>query len=362
MSALSSVATSSSDLIQLARTVTPDNRALLYSRIADLFQEEGRTFTNHERVLLIEILSRLTRQVEMAMRVSLAEKLAGQPKAPHDLILLLINDSIEVATPVILKSDALTDDDLIDLIEAKGTQHQLAVAARPHISEAVTGCLFDTGNARVFCALASNDTAHISPEVLAGMTEASRDFEPLQKSLLTRDDLPESLAGRMFEWVSDALKREITEKFRIDPHVLDRHLEASRNDIGAAEEAEQFRLRKLISLVDKLYTTGQLKPGYLVKSLREGQRDLFEIALSRLANCPLHKIQSIQTGKNALALALAIRAAGVDRSAFGTIGVGLLGKDTMAATPDQMKIQISEALKIEKTADARKDLLAILLD
>ena len=47
-----------------------------------------------------EILRRLTRDVEMAIRIALAESLADDITAPHDLILLLVDDAIEVARPL----------------------------------------------------------------------------------------------------------------------------------------------------------------------------------------------------------------------------------------------------------------------
>ena len=85
-----------------------------------------------------EILQRLTGDVEMAIRISLAEKLADDPDAPLDLILLLCDDKIEVARPLILRSRKLSDDELLRLIADADVARQAACAARPYIGEPVT--------------------------------------------------------------------------------------------------------------------------------------------------------------------------------------------------------------------------------
>ncbi len=68
-----------------------------------------------------DILRLLARDVEMAIRIALAERLADDSTAPHDLILLLADDRIEVARPLILRSPLLTDAELLRMIGECGT-------------------------------------------------------------------------------------------------------------------------------------------------------------------------------------------------------------------------------------------------
>ena len=64
---------------------------------------------------------------------------------------------------------------------------------------------------------------------------------------------------------------------------------------------------------------GQLRPGFLIKSLREGRLGLFEEALGRLAALPRDTAAAAVRLPSPEALALACAAAGVDRSAFPTV-------------------------------------------
>ncbi|MBS0280281.1 MAG: hypothetical protein JSR25_03910, partial [Proteobacteria bacterium] len=69
------------------------SREEIYLAIASLYRVQGNNLNNRERELMREILRRLTRDVEMAIRIALAERLADDNSAPHDLILLLVDDT-----------------------------------------------------------------------------------------------------------------------------------------------------------------------------------------------------------------------------------------------------------------------------
>src|SRR5580658_2008441 len=126
-----------SDMSRLAQlAVNPQggaSREEIYLAVASLYRIQGAGLNNRERDLMREILRRLTRDVEMAIRIALAERLADDASAPHDLILLLVDDAIEVARPLILRSPLLTEDDVLRLVTEASLAHQEAAAGRPHI-------------------------------------------------------------------------------------------------------------------------------------------------------------------------------------------------------------------------------------
>ena len=107
------------------------SREEIYLAVASLYRIQGAGLNSRERDLTREILRRLTRDVEMAVRIALAERLADDITAPHDLILLLVDDAIEVARPLILRSPLLPEGDLQNVIAKGVVGHQEAVAGRP---------------------------------------------------------------------------------------------------------------------------------------------------------------------------------------------------------------------------------------
>jgi uncharacterized protein (DUF2336 family) len=72
-------------------------------------------------------------------------------------------------------------------------------------------------------------------------------------------------------------------------------------------------------LIAKLHDAGQLRPGYLLRALREGKMSLFEGALAKLGGFTLEQVRLAAGADRPELLALACAAVGVDRSVFPTI-------------------------------------------
>src|ERR1700709_1057519 len=113
----------------------------IYLAVSTLFQHQKGTFADSERDLAADILRRVSKDVEMSIRIALAERLADDPAAPHDLINLLCDDRGGVARPILARSQVLLDVDLVRVIESGSEGHQISVAARPALAETVTATL-----------------------------------------------------------------------------------------------------------------------------------------------------------------------------------------------------------------------------
>jgi uncharacterized protein (DUF2336 family) len=256
----------------------------------------------------------------MAIRIALAQRLCEDTTAPHDLILLLVDDTIEVARPLILKSPLLTESDALRLIAEAGIAHQEAVAGRPHITVPVTDALAACGHETVLLALVRNATARISSATYETLVEKSRALTGLQEPLVRRPDLPPQLASNMCEWVSEALKSYIKTNYSMAPKTVEvalseANLVLQREPAGPKDPPADSAQK----LIEKLAVSGQLKAGFLMRVLSQGQVDLFDLAFSRLLNVELVPFRTGFYEGGARLVALACRAAGIDRSVFTTV-------------------------------------------
>ncbi len=316
------------------------SREEIYLAVASLYRIQGTGLNTRERELMREILRRLTRDVEMAIRIALAQRLSEDASAPHDLILLLVDDSIEVARPLIINSPLLTESDVLKLIAQSGAGHQEAVAGRPHIGIPVTDALATSEHASVLLALVRNATARISNGTYTALVEKSRALTGLQEPLARRPDLPPQLASSMCEWVSDALKSYIKTNYKIAPH----NVEAALSDANVVMNSEPAGPKSppaesAQKLIEKLAASGQLKAGFLMRVLSQGQMDLFDLAFARLLDVELSSFRTSFYDGGARLPALACHAGGIDRAAFATVfnlsrqarsmSVALTGPDTI---------------------------------
>ncbi len=307
-------------LAQLAVNPQGTSREEIYLAVASLYRIQGTGLNARERALMHEILRRLTRDVEMAIRIALAERLAEDTTAPHDLILLLADDRIEVARPLLLRSPLLTDTDFLRLITEAGEAHHEAVASREHIGEPVTQELAKSGVESVLVALVRNATAKISPLTFETLVEKSRNIERLHEPLTQRSDLPPVLATRMCEWVSDALKTYIARNYSIAPERLTAAMTQAETLVKSEPAAPRNPpAESAQKLIEKLASSGQLKAGFLLRVLHQGQLDLFDLALAKLVGLPLPELRRKFYDGGPRAVALACRGVGIDRCVFNTV-------------------------------------------
>ena len=307
-------------LARLAANPQGTSREEIYLAVASLYRIQGSGLNERERTLMHEILRRLAKDVEMAIRINLAERLADDRTAPHDLILLLADDKIEVARPVLLRSPLLTEEDMLRLIAECSIAHQEAVASRARIGEPVSEALAKSGHESVLVALVRNATARFSQGVYDALVEKSRALTSLQEPLVQRPDMPPQLAIRMCEWVSVAVRSYINENFSINEERLNKAFDHAEPAINSEPpEPKSPPAPSAQKLIDKLAASGQLKAGFLLRVLHQGHTDLFDLALARLVDLPLVELRAKFYQGGPKAVALACRGVGIDRCVFPTV-------------------------------------------
>lgn len=275
----------------------------------------------------------LARQAERDVRKILSQRLAEAEWAPPALINMLALDEIEIAAPVIAASPLLQDADLIRVMIEATLEHQIAVARRPYLSGVVADAIIDRGDAVTMTALASNRTALIEETSMRRLVDQSRRIAGLRAPLTRHPRLSEAQAQQLYMWVGQALRQSISERFRIDEHLLDVSIQeaadaASRSGGAAGWRAmpardrrkdDDDRLEMERRLVDKLKMSGQLRPGLLVRALREERLGLFEEALAALGDFSVTTIRAAVRAPTAEPLYLACLAIGIDRAVFNSL-------------------------------------------
>ncbi len=325
-------------LSQLAADPQTARRGDIYLAVATLYQSQAIRLSERERRLMREILLRLSSDVEMAIRISLAERLAEDDQAPSELILLLADDRIEVARPVLLRSRILTDEDLLTLLDHLGEEHLVACAERSHIGERVCASLAQNQSQSVLVALVRNATAQINPQTFETLIEKSKEIAALQGPLAHRADLPASLALRMCDWVSDTLRAHIRLSYPQISAAAEQKLDAATRFVQSPAPSVTPGGSKL---VDKLAGAGQLKAGFLLRVLHQGQLDLFDIAFARLLGLEPEQVSQILHRSGVVPLALACRGVGIDRCVFST--VYSLSRQAIGAAPMLTVAEITQA-------------------
>jgi len=307
-----------SSLVELARQKTSDGRRVIFENIADLFLSPEGRLNERESALMTDILHKLIHDVEMEVRRDLSERLADVGDAPHELVVMLANDEIEVAKPILLKSGTLRDADLIQIVKERTHEHVLQVARRGTLSEAVSDAIVATGEDDVIETLINNLDASLSRKALNFLVERSKRVDRFQRPLVQRDDLPAALAHRMFWWVSAALRQHILQTYSVDTGMVEDFLRDSAET--AIERTRQSRTAQNAAeaLVNSLADRGELTLDFILRALRNGEVQLFVTALAQRARVDTGTARRIVFDTGGEPLAVLCRAVGMEQSDFAT--------------------------------------------
>ncbi len=329
-----SVAAKSEEILGLARSRAVQDRERLLLAIVDLCDAgegaEAVMSSGPVQALLSSIFMSLVVEAERDIRKRLAEKLATAAWAPAALINVLALDDIEIARPIISSSPVLQDPDLVRLLTEATIEHQIEVARRPNLGPPVVSAILQQNEPAVLTALAGNLAAQIGNSELAALVQASRRIVSLRSPCAHHPGLSDDLARQLYIWVGQALRQSLTARFRLDPEAMDAAIAESvreahggivsehpeQQEVWEREGEKEEMERRLLA---KLDIAGQLRPGYLLRALREQKLSLFIGGLATLGRFdPEHVRRSVDSDRPEL-LALACAAVGIDRSVFPTI-------------------------------------------
>jgi uncharacterized protein (DUF2336 family) len=247
------------------------------------------------------------------VRRVLAERLAKEARAPRELVVALANDEVSVARPILLDCELLADSDLIEIIHQRTLQHQLTIAMRRQISETVSAALVSTGKAEVMRILVENPHARIGRRTYERLVEHSRSVETLRTPLIGREDMDPDLAGRMYQWVSAALRRQIVLNFDIEPKLLDEALADSVRKV-LVQHGQPSQ-----SVASDAIAEGRDDPGILLQLLRAGEVQLFEVVLARKTGLKLTQARRAFYEPGGGPLAIACKAIEIEKAQFAAI-------------------------------------------
>ena len=308
-----------SELVEVAKSPNQRDRNVLADSLGRLVLSTGRKLNETEQHIVYDILRHLIHQVEMSVRRSLSESLAAREDVPHDVILALANDVIEVAHPVLTQSTVLQDVDLIRLILEHTEQHQIAITKRQSVSPDVSETLVDTGNPAVITSLLQNEQAELNDETFDKLVETSHLMDDIRTPLAYRADLPPDLARRMVGWVGDALRDYLDSRFAdtgFDASHLDTAIDRALHDENLTDD--MVGVASLSGRMDD--ETGYLPhPRVLVRALEHGDIIEFETLFREFTNLNEQTFAKILYDSGPEALAIACKGAGIDRYSFSDI-------------------------------------------
>lgn len=316
-----------SRLMDLAKEKASDKRRDLLREVTELFFD-GQTHSGDADALFTDIIGSVASEMDVTVRAELARRVADAEHAPSALAQRLALDEIEVASPVLQWSKALTDEDLVQIVKTRGHEHLMAVTKRETVSETVSEALVTHGDDRVVGALLRNEGARLSDETFETVADRAEKNAALHAPLVRRKAVPLHVLNQLYMSVEATLRTEILARNdQVSPAELERALKKAKvrvaQKLGALpqdyEEAQRWVQNQ------KLRNT--FSPPVLVRLMRDKETTKFVLAFADFCQIDYETARRIIESNDIDALAMCCRAAGFDRALFVTIAVLIAGGD-----------------------------------
>ncbi len=306
-------------LFELARDQSDESRLCLAERLTDLFNDPDAALTLREEELVSELIDLLIRNTSPDLQARLIERLPPLDRLPHAVLVNFAHQPLPVAAPVLSSSAALTDEDLICVVEQEGREHALTIAARSEISEAVADALVTTGDIRIMKIVAENLGAHLSSKAIAVVTEAARYSAALRKPVLHRPEMNKETTLKLYWWVDQDLRRYALKRFGLTSGQIDQALAATVTSILEENRADKGNDTAMSQIVDWLEDQDALSPRIFLPILRLGHFRVFHMVLGRLLHLETSLVDLILAETGGRGLAALCRSLGIEKAAFISI-------------------------------------------
>ncbi len=319
------------DLIALAQEPSSSKRRELLRSITNIFMTNPEAINDNEMQLYDSVMSQLSDDMEVLVRAEIANTLANATTAPLGLLRKLASDDINVAEPILERSKALTEGDLMHVVSTLGQAHMRAVSRREEVSENVSGVIVTRGDDTTLHTLLSNDGARLSRASNEEVVQRAHANPALHEVVVNRPDMPPDLMNDMYFVVEARLRERIMqENAKLDPAVVEKALSTSRSRVAVAYGDFPSDYEKINRDVELLRKNERLTPNLLAKYMRDPNPTYFLCALAQMADIDFLTARHVVNKREVDALAIACKAAGLDKALFLTCAMIMLGEQDNA--------------------------------
>ena len=264
------------------------SRADVLRRVTDLFVAGSDRFDDDQRALFDDVMSRLVDEIEDSARAAFGKRLATISNAPPKVsCTLALDDSIEVAGPLLMNSERLDEQTLISGAKTKSQQHLLAISQRKTLSENVTDVLVERGDQQVVVSTAANSGAQFSHFGYSTLITRSEMNDKLALAVWARPEIPRDYLLTLFEAASEAVRVKLEAADRAKAALIRDMVKQASDKIQAQARERSPTFLEAQAIVQSLHQAEALNEDRLREFAQDGKFDETAVALSLLSDLPI---------------------------------------------------------------------------
>jgi uncharacterized protein (DUF2336 family) len=317
-----SASTSESLLDELQATLahgTVARRVETLRRVTDLFINGAVDYSNDQIGLFDDVFQCLIDHIESSAKALLANRLAPVDRAPPLTIrALALDDLIEVAAPVLSRSERLDDDALIETARNRSQAHLMAISTRRVLSGAVTDVLVLRGNDEVIQSTVNNPGAEFSERGFTRLVSRAEGDDDLATCIGLRPTIPRHLYLKLIAKASATVRARLEAAHPPLGDVSTAVREATRRARSAPSAITQ-ETAIAHALVKSLYEDGRLDEHQVASFAEAGKFDEANAAVAALANVTVSVAENMMVETRAEGVMILAKVSGMSWSTVKAI-------------------------------------------
>jgi uncharacterized protein (DUF2336 family) len=331
-----STSTSESLLDELQATLahgTVARRVETLRRVTDLFINGAVDYSDEQIGLFDDVFQCLMVHIETSAKALLANRLAVIDTAPPLVIrALAFDDLIEVAAPVLSRSERLDDDALIETARNKSQAHLMAISTRRVLSGAVTDVLVLRGNDEVIQSTVNNPGAEFSERGFTRLINRAEGDDTLTTCLGMRPTLPRHLYLKLLAKASATVRERLE---AAHPPLAGDVPSAVREATRRARSAITQETAIAHALVRSLYEDGRLDEFQVAAFADAGKFDEANAAIAALAKLPVSIAENMMVETRAEGVMILAKVSGMS---WSTVKAIIDMRDDLSGTRSDLQV------------------------
>ena len=289
-------------------------------RVTDLFINGAGDYSNEQVGLFDDVFQCLIEHIETSAKALLANRLAPVDTAPPLTIrALAFDDLIEVAAPVLSRSERLDDETLIETARNKSQAHLMAISTRRVLSGAVTDVLVLRGNDEVVQSTVNNPGAEFSKRGFTRLVSRAEGDDNLATCLGMRPTMPRHLYLKLLAKASATVRERLeAANPRQAGEVPVAVREATRRARSAPSAITQDKAIAH-ALVKSLFDDGRLDEHQVAAFAEAGKFDEANAAIAALASVPVSIAETMMVETRAEGVMILAKVSGMSWSTVKAI-------------------------------------------
>jgi hypothetical protein len=268
------------------------SRADVLRRVTDLFVTGSDRFDCEQLALFDHVMGRLVEEIDGFARAAFGERLARITNAPPGVsCVLALDDSIEVAGPLLAHSNQLSDKTLIAGAKTKSQEHLLAISRRKLLTEGVTDVLVERGNQQVVISTAENFGAQFSEFGYSTLVSRSEADDELALAVWSRPEIPREHLLRLFSTASEVVRSKLESVDRGKAVLLRDMIRQASDQVQTQVRERSLEFVAAQTQVQQMHRAGALTEDRLREFANATSFDQTTVALSLLSDLPIGAIE-----------------------------------------------------------------------